>query len=128
MRLFNTLVFDEYLYGPSIRYTLSEHNAQLGLADHFSIFMVASETTGTLSAQIIVFLETSPDERNWVEVIDIGAFTLTPGATKSYELFWATTTMGYSAFVRLRFWLFGSPSATRLKAWVAGRADRYQTL
>ena len=122
MRLFNTKVFDDTLYGPTVVTTGSEHNAQLGLADHFSLFLISSANTIDVDRFLFVGLETSPDEQNWGQVTT-WPFILHPGVSEPFEVSWATTTVGYSAFVRLSFLLYAPTGSTNLKAWVTGRAD-----
>ncbi len=122
MRLFNTKVFDDTIYAPTVETTESEHNAQLGLADHFSLLLVSSANTIDVDRFLFVGLETSPDEQNWGQVTT-WPFILHPGVIEPFEVFWATTTLGYSAFVRLSFLLYAPSGSTNLKARVSGRAD-----
>ena len=122
MRLFNTKVFDDTIYGPIVETTRSEYNAQLGLADHFSLFLISSANTIDVDRYLFVGVESSPDEQNWGPVTT-WAFILHPGVSEPFEAFWATTTQGCSAYVRLSFLLYAPSGSTNIKAWVSGRAD-----
>lgn len=114
------LVFDDVVEGTTEVYSNAEKNTKLGVPDVWTLFVVASQVTGTGTSLTIV-QQTSPNGVDWYDwATPVSGQSLTAGSKN------VLASGGYAANavtqVRLKISLAGSggPGA-RLQVWVIGR-------
>jgi hypothetical protein len=128
VRVTHMVVYDQLISGVTPTYSPSELNESLARLNLWTVFTVASRTTGT-SPTLDIAVESSPDGSTWSQlygplrnpiVLSLSDTTATVNSWKGGGYF--RHSIG-SKFTRLRFTLAGTTPTTTLKAWVTGRSD-----
>ena len=120
MRLFNEMVFDDFITGSSTKwYTPNSFCERLGEADYISLFARSTLVSGT-SPTLTIRVEHSPDGEHWTNVnttAEINANSITEGA--AFGGFDGThQLLGY---VRCSVAMVGTSPKCRLKLYVSAR-------
>jgi len=126
-RLFNELVFDEYIEGTSSVYSSQEWNALLGSADKTALHAISdTQSAGSGNPSLSVQLEVSGDGRNFTAkngTAEINGATITVGSGQISSLGTDAGTTPSLGFARLKVTLGGSTPKVHVRIYACGRTD-----
>lgn len=121
MRVFNTLVFDEWIQGTASYYTSTTVERMLGeSAQKLALQLIVDglSTNTTITAE----LQQSADGQSWAVVGDIISQAITTGGVNNITA--SVDSVSLLARVRLRLHMASGAATAHTRLWVCGRRDR----